>query len=221
MIKAIIFDLDGTLVDTIGDIGYAINEMLKLHGFPLHDRAGHLRHVNYGARELVRRSLPEEARQDEELISRCLAEYEELYGQRYMCDTVLYPGISAALAALKEAGYPLSVLSNKQENYVKDIVATLLPSHTFFRVGGQGEFPCKPDPAYALRIAEELGLRPDEVAFIGDSHVDMQTARRAGMHPVGVCWGYRDRETLLENGAELLCDTAAELVRVPAALEAL
>lgn len=218
MIRAIIFDLDGTLADTIDDIGYSINQMLALHGFPSLDRNGHLENINRGAVELVRRSLPSDKQSDAEFVTLCLKEYEGFYSVHHMCDTVPYDGIHAALSELNAAGIRLAVLSNKQDCYVKDIISALFGDIIFEAVCGMSDLPAKPDPSSALKIAERLCLRPEEIAFVGDSHIDMQTARNAGMYPVGVCWGYRSKQVLLENGALTLCEAPSDISALPRTL---
>lgn len=215
MIRAVIFDLDGTLADTIDDIGYSINQMLALHSFPLLDRNGHLGNINHGAVELVRRSLPANKQSDAELVALCLKEYESFYSVHHMCDTVLYDGIHAALSELSADGILLAVLSNKQDGYVKDIISALFGDIDFKAVCGMSDLPAKPDPSSALKIAEKLCLKPDEIAFVGDSHVDMQTARNAGMYPIGVSWGYRSKQILLENGALTICETPSDISALP------
>ncbi len=211
MLKAVIFDLDGTLADTIDDIGASLNRMLALHGFPVLSRDGVIRNINHGPYELVKRSLPCELRDDETLVRQYLSEYDAFYGEHYMCDTRPYPGIREALARLEGEGLGLAVLSNKQDAYVKKIIATLFPDIGFREIRGVGELPPKPEPTSALLIAEKLGAKPYEVAFVGDSHIDMLTACNAGMYPVGVCWGYRSEQVLTENGARLLCHEPSRL----------
>ncbi len=215
MIKLIIFDLDGTLADTLDDIGDAVNSMLSELSFPTLTRRDMLANINRGARELIRRSLPEGARNDEALIARALLLYERYYALCYCKRTYLYQGIRDALSALSEKGIPLAVLSNKQDEFVKTIISTLLPDIHFSCVMGQGRFPTKPSPDAVSYITSLVGATPDETAFVGDSHIDMLTAKNSGAHAVGVTWGYRSREVLTENGAELLIDKAAELLKIP------
>ncbi|MBR2460452.1 MAG: HAD family hydrolase [Clostridia bacterium] len=214
MIKALIFDLDGTLADTIDDIGWSVNRMLSSHGFPTLEREDHIAHINNGAFQLIRRSLPEDMREDVEFIRSSLAEYEAEYSGHYIVATSLYPGIKDILSKLHRMGIKLSVLSNKQDRYVKDIIKALLPEIPFCSVQGQGELPTKPDPTSALTIAQAMRISPREIAFVGDSPVDIQTARNAGMLPVGVSWGYRPRAQLIAEGAFLTVDSAEELIRV-------
>lgn len=215
MIKLIIFDLDGTLADTLDDIGDAVNSMLSELSFPTLTRRDMLANINRGARELIRRSLPEGARNDEELITRALLVYERCYALCYCKRTYLYQGIHDALSALSEKGIPLAVLSNKQDEFVRNIISTLLPDIPFSCVMGQGRFPTKPSPDAVSYITSLVGAAPDETAFVGDSHIDMLTAKNSGSHAVGVTWGYRSREVLTENGAELLIDKADDLLKIP------
>ena len=215
MIKALIFDLDGTLADTINDIGWAVNRMLSENGFPILERANHLANINNGAFQLIRRSLPEQYREDEPFVRARLTEYEKWYSEHHAVDTYAYEGVKEALTALAEKGYKLSILSNKQDTYVKSIAKTLFPSIPFTCALGQSDLPTKPDPTSALLIAEKMGVLPCETAFVGDSQVDITTAKNAGMYPVGVNWGYRPAEMLLAEGAKLIISTGAELSAIP------
>lgn len=215
MIRGFIFDLDGTLADTIDDIGWAVNRMLEGRGFPLLERAEHLANINNGAFKLIQRSIPENYRVSEDFVRQCLREYESFYSVHHDVETYAYSGISEVLSSLLEKGYRLSVLSNKQDAYVKSIVAKLFPDITFVCACGQTELPTKPDPTVPLIIAERMGLQPSEIAFVGDSQVDILTAKNSGMHPIGVSWGYRPAELLLDTGAEAIVTEASELVRIP------
>lgn len=207
MIKALIFDLDGTLADTIDDIGWAVNKMLAARGFPTLTRADHLANINNGAFQLIKRSVPKEYRENEPFVKECLSEYEREYSTHYAIDTKAYDGAKEALLRLANKGCRLAVLSNKQDGYVKKIIDTLFPEVPFEEVMGQTELPTKPDPTVPLIIAKNLGVLPRETAFVGDSQVDIKTALNAGMRPVGVAWGYRSTELLIREGAELIIDT--------------
>lgn len=214
MIKGFIFDLDGTLADTIDDIGWAVNRMLSSHGFPLLERKDHLANINNGAFQLIRRSLPEEHRESEDFVRSCLSEYEAKYAEHYIIDTYAYAGIPEILCKLSHAGYSLAVLSNKQDKFVKDIVSELFPNIPFAEARGQTELPTKPNPTSALVLAEKMNLAPKEIAFVGDSQVDIRTAINAGMYPVGVTWGYRPKELLVAEGARLTVDTPDQLINL-------
>lgn len=219
MIKAMIFDLDGTLADTIDDIGWSVNRMLEERGFPTLTRADHLANINNGAFKLIQRSIPEIYREDEAFVRSCLAEYEKFYSTHYAVDTYIYPALARVLRDFSNAGYRLAVLSNKQDAYVKNIVAKLFPEIPFVCAQGQTELPTKPDPTAALMIAERLGLAPSEIAFVGDSQVDVATAKNAGMVPVAVAWGYRPAAVLAEAGAEVIVSDAEELSCLPEILK--
>lgn len=212
MIKGVIFDLDGTLCDTLPDLGAAMNKMLSDFGYPTRSREELRLAICYGAREFVLRSLPEGER-DEETVTQALSCYRENYKNALTVKTLPYIGIRELLEALMDAGVPLAVYSNKPMEQTKTVVAHYFPDIPFAAVVGHVDgTPTKPDPTAALAIAEKMGFSPKEIAFVGDSDVDMRTGRNAGMVPIGVTWGYRDAETLLRGGAEhLAADTEALL----------
>lgn len=219
MIRGFIFDLDGTLADTIDDIGWAVNRMLESRGFPTLTRADHLANINNGAFKLIQRSIPEIYRGDEAFVRSCLAEYESFYSTHYAVDTYIYPDLDRVLRDFSNAGYRLAVLSNKQDAYVKNIVEKLFFGIPFVCAQGQTELPTKPDPTAALMIAERMGLSPSEIAFVGDSQVDVATAKNAGMISVAVAWGYRPVSLLVEEGAEVTVSDAEELSFLPEMLK--
>ena len=203
-----IFDLDGTLAYTIGDLCAAMNEMLSHFGWPAITEEEALRNINFGARQFVRGCMPEEYRENETMVDLAFAQYVASYAQGYLKTTHLYPNVAEAVAYLKANGARLAVFSNKQDAQTKAICAKLFPEGTFdLALGFNGAFPHKPAPDGALAIAIAFGCRPEEVAFVGDSDVDMQTAKNAGMHPIGVNWGYRPKELLLACGAETILST--------------
>ena len=212
MIKAAIFDLDGTLCYTIDDLRTAMNAMLAQYGYPQRSVAGILEAINFGAREFVRRSLPEEARANEALVEECFRCYTGHYDLHYLDTTHTYPGIDELIAGLGARGIKLAVLSNKGDSHTKALIARLFPQGSFDVVlGGTDRFPTKPDPSSALWIAGELGAAPDEVLYVGDSDVDMRTACNAGFLPCGVSWGYRPPETLIAAGAEYVVGKPADI----------
>ena len=212
MIKAIIFDLDGTLCDTMEDLKEAMNAMLRSFGWAERSREELLRFINRGARNFVADSMPEGSYSsiDDESVTRALRKYNDCYAECCGKATRPYDGMAKALSELKKT-YRLGVLSNKQEPFVKKIIADIFPG-VFDSVHGQVEgIPTKPDPLSLERAISELGVLPGECAFIGDSDVDMKTGRNALMHPVGVTWGYRSREVLEAAGAEAICSSPAEI----------
>jgi len=209
--KAVIFDFDGTLANTIPDLSTAMNEMLTLNSLPNRNIDQLLLAINYGAREFVRRSLPEEYQDNDAFIDARLIEYNESYSRHYSENTALYDGVAEAVYHLKEQGMKLAVLSNKPDNYTKALISKLFRNDTFDYVLGQSALPTKPDPTSAYFICGNLDVRPSETIFVGDSHVDMKTAINAKMLPVGVSWGYRSADFLVENGAKITIKSGCDL----------
>ncbi len=208
--KAVLFDLDGTLVNTLRDLADSVNHVLGQFSLPTHSVESYKWRVGNGARMMISRSLPED---QQELLGEVLPRQQAYYGEHY-CDTSRpYPGVPEAVAELKRRGLKMAVLSNKPDGHTQGIVRRLFGADVFDLVMGKREdMPLKPDPASALWVAEQLGVRPAEVIYVGDTRVDMETASRAGMLAVGVTWGYRDRQELLENGARILVDRAEQLI---------
>lgn len=211
MVRAIIFDLDGTLADTIQDIRDGLNGMLLELGLPEIPIEKALENINNGATELVRRSLPPEYRQNEDYIIKAKKIYDKHYSYCYNNKTKEFPGCKEALKALNKKNISISVLSNKQDVFVKEIISKLFHGIKFDFVLGQGNFPTKPDPASANFIIRSLNLSPDSVMFVGDSNVDMITAKSAGAIPVGVSWGYRSKDILIENGAKYIIASPSDI----------
>mgnify|MGYP005845554833 CR=1 FL=1 len=215
--KAVIFDLDGTLLDTLGDLADAMNAVLSGNRLPTHPVDAYRNFVGEGIAQLVRRALPFEVA-DEADLNHFVGEMQREYRMRWTCRTRPYPGIEEMLAALCRSGLQLAVLSNKPDEAVRHLVGALLSPEVFHRVLGAGaERPRKPDPAAALEIAAGLKVDPPEVVFVGDSAIDMQTAVAAGMFPAGALWGFRPQAELLAAGArrlfELPRDVSAWLCR--------
>jgi len=208
--RGVIFDLDGTLADSLGDIASAMNRMLRAHGFPEHPVSAYRAFVGEGVRKLVERSLPPRT---DGLRDDLLAAYEADYAQHMLDETRLFPGIPEVLDALAAAEVPVGVLSNKPDGPTRRLVDALCGRWKLRAgVGERPGVPRKPDPASALALADALAAPPQAVAFVGDTGVDMLTARAASMRPVGVLWGFRPNE-VLASGAEA-ASTGAELARL-------
>ena len=211
-IRAIIFDLDGTLADTIGAIRDGINQTMCAYSYPQRTYEDVRRAIGNGARLLVQRCMPEPDASNGQQVSRVLATYDMAYARTYLNTRECYEGIVETVKELYRRGYRLAVLSNKQDVYTTGLVAQLFPDGEFEVVMGQTDLPTKPNPTVPHLIAHQLCVAPDECAMIGDSDVDIVTARNAGMMGVGCSWGYRGRNMLLAAGAPQVVDTPTELL---------
>lgn len=195
---AVIFDLDGTLCDTLPDIHRSVNLTLAAFGCPEREFSHTALGINRGSRHLIAHALPDGA--DEKTVTDTLALYMKIYGE-HLCDTTApYPGIAALLDRLRHAGIKLAILSNKPDELVKRLAEHCFPG-VFDIAVGQGKYPTKPSPEAPLAVAAALGVPRERVLFVGDSDVDMMTAHNAGMASVGVLWGYRSRDILEDAGA--------------------
>ena len=212
--EAVLFDLDGTLLDTLRDLAEAMNAVLADHRFPEHPVAAYRLFVGDGMEELVRRVLPRE-RRDPETVAACLSAMRREYGKRWMKNSRPFDGVPELLDALVERGMRLSVLSNKPDDFTKTMVAALVPRWRFAPVlGVRPGGPRKPDPAGALAIARALAVPPDHFLYLGDTGIDMRTATAAGMYPVGALWGFRTAEELKSGGAKTLIGKPEELLAI-------
>lgn len=210
--RLVIFDLDGTLLNTIGDLAEAANHMLALRNLPLHDYATYCTFVGNGIMRLVERALPESLRTPE-TVAAARRDFLDYYLAHIDEKTVPYAGVSALLAALQERGVRLAVASNKFQAGTEKLVQTFFPEIRFEAVFGQRpEVPLKPDPAVVEEILARTGVAREEVLYVGDSAVDIQTAHAAGVRAIGVSWGFRSREELEKASADRIIDQAEELL---------
>jgi phosphoglycolate phosphatase len=199
-LRAVLFDLDGTLADSLADLANATNFALTQLGCPTHPPESYRYFVGDGARELCARALPPDK---QNLTDETLRLMREHYDAHCFNLTKLYPGIPELISALTERGLRLAVLSNKPDVFTKRMIVHYFKPSPFAIVRGQlPNIPLKPDPTAALQIAQELGIPPAQWLYLGDTDTDMRTAIGAGMHAVGVLWGFRDREELIKSGAE-------------------
>jgi len=210
--RAVLFDLDGTLLDTIEDITSSMNSVLARLGFRGHERVEYKYLVGEGIETLVYRALPE-AHRDDSTVARCLAAMMEEYRVQGLNNTRPYPGIPDLLDSLHTQGVRMAVLSNKPDDSTRSIVTALLPRWKFDLVlGSRPTVPLKPDPAAALEIAGRVGIAPEQFIYCGDTEVDMRLARAARMYPAGALWGYRTAGELRSAGAQILLDTPGDLL---------
>lgn len=210
--KLVIFDLDGTLIDSLKDIALATNRVLKSFGCEEHPISAYRNFVGDGAKELVKRALPENF--DEEQIEKGLALFKEIYSNKINANTKPFDGIYEMLRVLS-TDCEFALLSNKPHKFTLEYMDLFFKEYDFSAIHGQkDEVPKKPDPAGALNILNELQYDPSEVFYIGDTLTDMKTAVNAGLIPIGVLWGYQDKEALLENGAQYIVESPAEIVKI-------
>lgn len=211
-VKAIIFDLDGTLLDSLTDIGLAANRTLERFGLPAKPIDAYRYLVGRGAEFLVRNCLPADV--TESFVSDFLESYLDDYDHHHTENTSLYAGIPEMLDAIAGFGIPMSVLSNKLNKTTNACVDRFLSQWEFARVWGSGRgYPRKPDPTAALTIAEQTCVDPKGFLFVGDTNIDMKTATAAGMRSIGVSWGFRPVRELREAGAEIIIDHPVDLIQ--------
>jgi phosphoglycolate phosphatase len=212
--KAVLFDLDGTLLDTLDDLAGAANQVLEKRGLPVHPREAYKYFVGDGLQVLLERIVPAKER-DPALLNELAQDFRQVYGQTWQVHSRPYPEIDSMLAILAGTGLRLAVLSNKPHDFTLLCVNNLLPEHSFDLVLGQREGVAKkPDPAGALEVAHSLSLAPEQFLYLGDTAVDMETAKRAGMCAVGVLWGFRDEVELRDAGAEHILHTPMEALHL-------
>ncbi len=210
--QACIFDLDGTLLDSLEDLGDAMNRVLKRWGFPEHSLDQYRYFVGSGATRLVALTIPEESR-TEETVAQCLAEFQADYSESWDIKSKPYEGIPEMLDALVEQGFRLTVLSNKPHRMTTKCVEGLLSRWDFEIVYGHRKgIPRKPNPTAALEIIERLDIPATDCVYLGDTDIDMKTAVASGCFPVGVLWGFREEAELRENGAQAILKHPLDLL---------
>lgn len=211
--KAVVFDLDGTLINSLQDLADSTNFALQKLGYPTHQTESYRYFVGKGVAKLIEAVLPEEAR-NEEIEGRMRSLFDEYYDAHYLDHTLPYPSIPELIEVLKEKKFRLAVVSNKPHAFVRKMVRELF-SDSFDIVFGQREgVPRKPDPAGPLEACANMGVKPEECLYLGDSGVDMLTANAAKMTAIGVTWGFRTEEELKDNGAAYIISKPDELMRL-------
>lgn len=207
MITAI-FDLDGTLADTLYDLADATNFALEKLGYPTHPYEKYNKFVGNGVQKLCYRALPDDKKDDTEKLIEIFSDY---YGKHFLDKTSLYDGMKNCLDILSENNVILAVATNKPQNFAQQIVSELLPEYNFIKVlGGCSERPKKPDTAIISEIISELP-EDNHIFMIGDSNVDIQTAKNAGISSIGCVWGFRGREELENAGADFIAETPSDI----------
>ncbi|HBF38991.1 MAG TPA: HAD family hydrolase [Firmicutes bacterium] len=210
--QAVLFDLDGTLLNTLDDLADCMNRVLGRLGYAAHPVEDYRYFVGDGMEMLAARALPSGLSQEK--VIQCSDAMKKEYDLHWADKTRPYPGISQLLDGLMQRQIKLAVLSNKPDPFTKDIISTFLSKWHFHPViGARPGVPKKPDPAVALEIAKDLKILPEQFLYLGDTNTDMKTAVAAGMFPVGVLWGFRTAEELMASGANLLLHNPPELMK--------
>ena len=211
MNRAIIFDLDGTLLNSLDDLADACNIVLQGRGFPTHPTGAYKIFIGDGLAVLMQRIVPKET--EEETVQACCNEFAQVYKNCWHAKSKLYDGISTMLSDLVDDGITLAILSNKPDAFTQIIVEHFLRDVPFKYIAGQKkDIPKKPDPAGAIYAAKILGIPAENTIFVGDSAGDIQTGRRAGMKTIGVSWGFRTEEELRANKADKIVHSPEEII---------
>jgi len=214
MKKNIVFDLDGTLLDTLEDIAISANEALKTLGFEARPIEHYRYYVGEGVFKLFENIFAKNV-QSHETICRAVELFETHYAKQFDCHTQPYEGIGKLLSFLQARGFKMAILSNKPDAFTKKCAFKYFRTWTFDAVFGVREgVPRKPDPTAALEICERWGISPEECFYLGDTMIDMQTANRAGMKAIGALWGFRDEAELREHHAAYLAKTPGEVIKL-------
>ncbi len=210
--RAVIFDMDGTLLNTLQDIGEAANKALRANGLQQYPLESYNFFVGEGVRRLFEYALPPDLI-NEKMLEKCIDSFLEEYDKQWNINTQLYPGIAEMLSNLTDLGVKLSILSNKPDAFVKQCTDHYLNQWKFEEVMGHSEtIPRKPDPTGALLIAEKLKIPDTEILYLGDTGIDMVTANAAKMKAIGALWGFRSREELVNAGAREVIDKPGQIL---------
>lgn len=212
MIKGLIFDLDGTLINSIDDIHYSLNLALKAHGYKEKDLKTTKANIGNGFKRLIMDSLPEI--NDENIIDEINKTYTKFYSEHYHDKTYSYDGVYELLKELNKRNIKIAVNSNKKDEYTKNLMNIIFPDIKFVAVFGERKgIETKPNPKSALEIIDMMKLDKDEVLYVGDSEIDIRTAKNAGLKSIGCLWGFRNKETLKNEGADTTINKPEELLK--------
>ena len=206
--KLVIFDLDGTLLDTIDDLGAAVNHAMRLRGFPLHSRDEYMKMVGHGARNLMRQALPD-GHKDDDMVEAAYNDFKAYYTDHIDVHTKPFPGIQDLMTTLHHKGMLLAVASNKFQEGTEHLIREFFPDITFVAVlGNRPGFPYKPSPEIVEEVLNKAGVKKEEAVMVGDSDTDMETAANGGIEGIAVGWGYRNMNGIpglkVANSAEEL-----------------
>ena len=190
--KLAIFDLDGTLLDTLDDLGVAVNHAMQLRGFPLHTRDEYMKMVGHGARNLMQQALPD-GHKDDDMIEAAYIDFRAYYTDHIDVHTQPFPGIQELMTTLHREGVKLAVASNKFQEGTEHLIKEFFPNIPFVAVlGSRPDFPLKPSPEIVEEVLKKSGVKKEEAVMVGDSDTDMETAANGGIDGIAVSWGYRN-----------------------------
>jgi len=211
--KAAIFDLDGTLINSLEDIGDSVNQALAEHGFQINPINDYRYFIGNGAKKLAMRATHGKATESD--IENIVLRYREIYKDKCFLKTHIYEGITELLSWLDEVNITCAVLSNKKHELTNLITKHYFPKKNFFAIyGHKVGVPIKPDPTQALKIISEMNCKLEDIVYIGDTDVDIMTAKNAGVFVIGALWGFRDRAELLNHGADAIAKTPVDVIEI-------
>lgn len=211
--NAVFFDLDGTLADSLVDLANCVNHVLEQKGFPVHSIECYKYFAGDGILKMIERAVPAEYSADP-IVYELKDQFMEYYSQHYADNTVAYDGLDKLIDALKQKGIKIAVVTNKAQEMAEKVVYKLFGDSFDYILGLREGIPAKPDPTGILMAMKELEVAPDECAFVGDTGMDVAGGVNAGAYPIGVLWGFREKEELAEFGAEAFASTAEELLKI-------
>lgn len=210
--KLVLFDLDGTLLDTLDDLSEAVNHAMQLRNFPLHTRDEYMRMVGNGVRNLVKRALPDDYKEDEYMVDTALADFKAYYTAHIDVHTHPFPGIQELVTHLHRKGVLMAIASNKFQEGTEYLISKFFPEIPFVAVlGNRLGFPLKPDPEIVEEVLQKAGIQKEEAIMVGDSPTDMKTAENGGIKGIAVSWGYRAMKGTL---GLTVVDSAEELIDI-------
>lgn len=210
--KLVLFDLDGTLLDTLDDLSEAVNHAMQLRNFPLHTRDEYMRMVGNGVRNLVKRALPDDYKEDDYMVDTALADFKAYYTAHIDVHTHPFPGIQELVTHLHRKGVLMAIASNKFQEGTEYLISKFFPEIPFVAVlGNRLGFPLKPDPEIVEEVLQKAGIQKEEAIMVGDSPTDMKTAENGGIKGIAVSWGYRPMKGTL---GLTVVDSAEELIDI-------
>lgn len=215
MKRLMIFDLDGTIGDTVASLAYSVNKVFEQLELPAQPEKNFCYYAGDGAKMMLTRALKDAGDKNGDLLDEAMALYPGIFETGCLVGVKSFPGLPETLDKLKEYGMQLAVCTNKAQHFAEAVVSEIYGENFFdYILGERPDIPRKPAPDGPLFIMEELGVSPDECVYVGDTNTDMETGRNADMYTVGVTWGFRDRKELMQYGADLIIDRPEELLEL-------